>query len=114
MAFRKLTVTVIEARDLPPLDHGSVDPYVVVSVGGHFKAETHEIRRSVHPVWNAKLVLGPLNIHERPRKSTRPFNEIEFEASEAKLRDLGCVSNKEHRRSATGIASSTRAWAPCT
>jgi calpain-5 len=79
MTFRKLVVTVIEARDLPPLDHGSVDPYVVVSVGSHFKAETHEIRRSVHPVWNAKLTLGPLNIHHSSRKATRPFNEICFE-----------------------------------
>ena len=79
MTFRKVTVTVIEARNLPPLDHGSVDPYVVVTIGSHHKAETHEIRRTVNPVWNARLTLGPLNMHERPRKATHPNNEIRFE-----------------------------------
>ncbi len=80
MTYRKVVVTVIEARDLPPLSHGSVDPYVVVTIGHHHqnRAETHEIRGSTDPVWNARLTLGPLNIHERSGKSTQPSNEIRF------------------------------------
>jgi hypothetical protein len=80
----QLQISVLDASNLPAMDHGSLDPYCIVSVG-HDRSlteHTHEIRRSQHPMWNTTFKIGPLNIHQKTKKAGFPYNEICFEVGE--------------------------------
>ena len=47
-----LTVRVIEARDLVPMDYtGKSDPYCVLKFGNETH-KTHYIKQELNPVWN--------------------------------------------------------------
>jgi Ca2+-dependent lipid-binding protein len=47
-----LTVNVIEAKNLIPMDYGvSSDPYCIVTCGDQ-TARTHTVSNSLSPVWN--------------------------------------------------------------
>ena len=59
MSYRSVTIVVVEGKDLKPVDHGSADPYVNVSIGEKkLSAVTPSLRKTVNPVWNCKIVLG--------------------------------------------------------
>lgn len=88
MAFRLITIWVVEARDLPPIDHGSLDPYVEISMGGKMHRETHHLMRTIHPVWNERVEFT-VNIHQIPKNTTRPWNEVCFE-----IRDWNLLKDK--------------------
>jgi Ca2+-dependent lipid-binding protein len=63
-----LTVNVVEAKNLKPMDYGvSSDPYCILTCEGQ-SAKTHTVPNELNPVWNEvysfKIVTGedPLQV----------------------------------------------------
>lgn len=51
-----LSVSVVEARELMPMDYtGKSDPYVILKLGNTQQVKTNYIAQNLNPVWNEKF-----------------------------------------------------------
>jgi hypothetical protein len=78
--------------------------------GRHFTVETHEIRRTTNPVWNATFKIGPVNIHTPTKKSGFPYNEVCLCLCECFVPLKTNMFARFASKSRIGTGSSTRRW----
>lgn len=76
MTFRRVTVTILEGRELGSSD--DANPYVYATIGSA-KKHRHQTRyhkATQNPVWNQTLVFEPVYFQQPTKQPTHPFNEL--------------------------------------
>lgn len=73
-----LTINVISAKDLLPVDGGTSDPFVVLKLNDDNVGKTEEIRKTLNPTWN-KAFRIPIFRHKRAslQIEIRDWNRIQ-------------------------------------